>query len=178
VKKLALLLLLAAPFQSFAQDKPKTPPTLKSILLEQLRTTHDKEDWFVPINIAVAGLTADQAKWTPGAGDHSVGQLANHLLFWDTEALARFKGEPPPKFDGNNDETFNNFDAKQWDATVKQLDKVLADWEQAVEAADDKKIEENASLIAHVGAHNAYHVGQILYVRKLQGVWNPANGVK
>ena len=33
-------------------------------------------------------------------------------------------------------------------------------------------------LIAHVGAHNAYHIGQILYVRKLQGVWDPAKGVE
>lgn len=178
MKELLYLLLLAAPFHSFGQDKPKTPATLKSILLEQLRTTHNVEDWFVPINIALQGVTADQAKWTPGTGDHSVGQLANHLLFWDTEALARFKGETPPKFSGNNDETFNSFDAKQWDDTVKKLDQVLTEWERAVEAADDKKIEENASLIAHVGAHNAYHVGQILYVRKLQGSWDPSKGVK
>jgi uncharacterized damage-inducible protein DinB len=178
MKRILFLLLLAAPFHTFGQEKPKTPATLKSILLEQLRTTHNVEDWFVPINIALQGVTAEQAKWTPGAGSHSVGQLANHLLFWDTDALARFKGETPPKFSGNNDETFNNFDAKQWDDTVKKLDQVLTEWERAVEAADDKKIEESASLIAHVGAHNAYHVGQILYVRKLQGSWDPSKGVK
>jgi len=55
---------------------------------------------------------------------------------------------------------------------------VMSDWEKAVETADDKKLAENASLIAHVGAHNAYHLGQILYVRKLQGVWDPSKGVK
>jgi uncharacterized damage-inducible protein DinB len=178
MKRILFLLLLAAPFQTFGQEKPKAPATLRSILLEQLRTTHNVEDWFVPINIALQGVTAEQAKWTPGAGSHSVGQLANHLLFWDTDALARFKGETPPKFSGNNDETFNNFDAKQWDDTVKKLDQVLTEWEKAVEAADDKKIEESASLIAHVGAHNAYHVGQIIYVRKLQGSWDPSKGVK
>jgi hypothetical protein len=51
-------------------------------------------------------------------------------------------------------------------------------WEKAVEDCDDAKLSASASQIAHVGAHNAYHLGQILYVRKLQGVWNPANGVK
>ena len=66
----------------------------------------------------------------------------------------------------------------QWDDLVKKLNQVLADWDKAVETADDAKIAANASLIAHVGAHNAYHVGQILYVRKLQGVWNPDKGVK
>jgi uncharacterized damage-inducible protein DinB len=107
-----------------------------------------------------------------------VGQLANHLVFWDRESLAKFKGEKPVKFDGNNDETFNDFDAKSWDATVKQLDQVMTDWENAVEAADDAKIALWASRIAHVGTHNAYHIGQMVYVRKLQGVWDPNKGVK
>ena len=61
---------------------------------------------------------------------------------------------------------------------MKKLDQVLTDWDKAVETADDQMIAKNASLIAHVGAHNAYHIGQILYVRKLQGVWDPAKGVK
>ena len=99
-------------------------------------------------------------------------------MFWDRESLARFKGETPAKFDGNNDETFNNFDAKSWDQTVKQLDQVMTEWEQAVESADDAKIALWASRIAHVGTHNAYHIGQMVYVRKLQGVWDPDKGVK
>ena len=126
----------------------------------------------------VAGLTPAQASWTDKSGNHSVGQLANHLVFWDRESLAKFKGETPAKFSGNNDETFNSFDAKQWDATVKQLDQVLTDWEKAVESADDKKLAEWASTIAHIGAHNAYHIGQIIYVRKEQGSWDPSKGVK
>jgi hypothetical protein len=33
-------------------------------------------------------------------------------------------------------------------------------------------------MIAHVGTHNAYHTGEIVYVRKLQGSWDPSKGVK
>ncbi|HEY1273097.1 MAG TPA: DinB family protein [Terriglobales bacterium] len=172
----ALSMLLSAP--SLAQESKTAPPTLKSILLEQLRTTHNVKDWFVPANTAVEGLTAEQASWTDGKGNHSVGQLANHLIFWDRQALAKFQGKTPEKFSGNNDETFNSFDAKRWADTVHQLDEVLTEWEKAVEAADDKKIEESASVIAHIGAHNAYHIGQIIFVRKEQGSWNPENGVK
>jgi len=178
LKKLAVLLLLAAPLALSAQGDKKAPTTLRGVLLEQLHTTHDAEDWFVPANIAVQGLTADQAKWNPGKGNHSVGQLAYHIWYWDTRALADFKGEKKAPFDGNNNETFDNFTAAQWDDLVKKLDQVMIDWEKAVESADDAKLAANASLIAHVGAHNAYHIGQILYVRKLQGVWNPEKGVK
>jgi uncharacterized damage-inducible protein DinB len=177
MKRIVCCFLLALAWPAFSQQA-KGPTTLKGVLLEQLRTTHNVKEWFVPANTAVAGLTAEQARWTDGSGNHSVGQLANHLIFWNSQELARFKGEKPAKFDGNNDETFNSFDSKQWDATVKKLDEVLTAWEKAVEAADDQKIQTFASEIAHVGAHNAYHIGQIIYVRKLQGVWDPNNGVK
>jgi uncharacterized damage-inducible protein DinB len=151
---------------------------LKDVLLAQLHTTHDVEDWFVPINIAVEGVTPEQAKWTDGHGNHSIGQLVNHLAFWNERNLARFEDRKPGQFSGNNDETFNSFDSKTWTETVKRLDNVMKAWEKAVQDADDTTLKAKSSMIAHIGAHNAYHLGQIIYVRKLQGSWNPAKGVK
>jgi uncharacterized damage-inducible protein DinB len=178
VKRIVVFLLFLVAALAVAAQKSTPPTTLRGVLLEQLRTTHDQEDWFVPASVAVAGLTAEQAKWSPGNGQHSVGQLAYHLWFWDERALEQFNGVKPAAFSGNNDETFNDFNAAQWDDLVKKLNQVLSDWERAVEAADDQKLAEKASLVAHVGAHNAYHIGQILYVRKLEGVWDPSKGVK
>jgi len=177
MKRLIPALLFALALSAVAQNK-KPPTDLRGVLLEQLRTTHNEADWFVPAKTAVEGLTADQARWSPGKGNHSVGQLAYHLWFWDARALSDFKGEKSPTFSGNNEETFDNFTAEQWNDLVKKLDQVQSDWENAVETADEKKLAEKASLVAHVGAHNAYHVGQIIYVRKLQGVWDPDKGVK
>jgi hypothetical protein len=178
MKKLAVVLLLVLPFTAIAQNK-KQPTDLRGVLLEQLRTTNNAEDWFVPVSIAVDGMTAEQAQWKPAGKDaHSVGQLAYHIWYWDMRSLHTFKGEKNEKFDGNNNETFDNFTAAQWDDLVKKLNQEMADWEAAVQAADDAKLAANASLIAHIGAHRAYHVGQILYVRKLQGSWNPDKGVK
>jgi hypothetical protein len=173
----ALILLLTVPSFAQEQKEKKEPPTLKSILLEQMRSTHNKAEWFVPANTAVYGLTAEQAAWTDGK-NHSVGQLLYHLLFWDKEELAKFKGEPPVKYSGKNDDTFSNYDPKTWNETVKQLDEVLTDWEKAIESADDAKLKEWASGIAHLGTHNAYHIGEIVMVRKEQGSWNPEKGVK
>src|SRR5271167_2497388 len=175
MKPIVAFLLLSLSLCGSAQDQKA--PTLKSILLEQLQTTHNVKDRFVPANTAVEGLTAEQASWKNGNGNRSIGQLANHLVFWDRESLARFKGETPAKFSGNNDDTFN-FDSKNWAATVQALDQVMTDWETAVEAADDKKVEAAASTIAHVGAHNAYHIGEMIVIRKAQGSWDPEKGVK
>lgn len=181
MKRIAFLFILSMSLLGYAQDqKPqdKKPATLKSTLLEQLREVHNKEEWFVPANIAVEGMTAEQANWTDGKGNHSVGQLAYHLAFWNKSSLARLKGEQPPKFSGNNDETFTNFDAKQWADTVKQLDESLTDAEKLVENADEKQLSEWAPTIEKISTHNAYHIGQIIYVRKQQGSWNPEKGVK
>jgi hypothetical protein len=50
--------------------------------------------------------------------------------------------------------------------------------EQLVQNADEATLAKMAPTIANICTHNAYHTGQILYVRKLQGSWNPDNGVK
>jgi len=61
MKLTILVLLIALPLIVLAQDK-KPAPTLKSVLLEELRSTHNNSDWFVCANVAVQGLTAEQAK--------------------------------------------------------------------------------------------------------------------
>jgi uncharacterized damage-inducible protein DinB len=171
----AVLAVLCTP--AFSQEKDKKPVTLRSILLEQLQTNHKTQDWFVPSGLAVDGLTAEQASWKDNSGNHSIGQLTYHLVFWNKESLARIKGEKPENSD-DNEKTFNNFDAKSWADTVAQLDQVMTELEKFVETADEATLEKNASRIAHVCAHNAYHTGQILYIRKEKGWWDPTKGVK
>ncbi len=176
IKGVFTTLLFVTAVAAMAQDTKV--PTLKSILLEQLKTTHDVKDWFVPVDSAIDGLTPAQANWTDGKGNHSIAQLTTHLIYWDERTLKQFIGETPAKYDGNNDETFAPVDEKTWPATVKKIDDVMTQWERAIEAADEAKLEKWYSTIAHIGTHNAYHIGQILYVRKLQGVWDPHKGVK
>ncbi|HEX7253384.1 MAG TPA: DinB family protein [Thermoanaerobaculia bacterium] len=173
---LVTTLFLAA---AVAAAKDSTPPTLKSILLEQLKTTHNVQDWFVPAKQSLEGLTVEQANWKDGKGNHSIAQLVVHITFWDQQNLAKFKGEKPSAYSGNNDETFaGNVDKTSWEAAVRQLDAVMTDWEKAIEAADDQKLQSWYSTIAHISAHNAYHTGQILYIRKQQGSWDASKGVK
>jgi len=177
MKQLLIALVVSLSLAAPAQNQ-KSPTDLRGVLLEQLQTVHNQKDWFVSIREAVDGVTADQANWTDGKGNHSVGQLTYHILYWNRRALQGFKGEKPEKFSGNNEETFNNFDSKQWAATVKELDDVMTEWEKAVQSADEEKLKKNASVIAHIGAHTAYHLGQIVYVRREQGSWNPEKGVR
>jgi uncharacterized damage-inducible protein DinB len=172
-----LLLLLAVPVHAPLQAQDNKPTTLREVLLAELRSTHTKAEWFVPASIAVKGLTAEQASWTDGKGNHSVGQLVYHLVFWNRQNLARLKDEKAAAFSGNNDETFNKFDSKTWNETVQQLDEVMNQLEKWVETADEAKLKESAQVFTHISTHNAYHIGEIIYVRKEQGSWDPKNGV-
>jgi uncharacterized damage-inducible protein DinB len=183
IKRMSIFLLsllaasVLAPVQSPLQAQDKKPATLREVLLAELRSTHTNAEWFVPANTAVKGLTAEQANWTDGKGNHSVGQLAYHLVFWNQRNLANLKGEKLEKFSGTNDETFDKFDSKTWNETIKQLDEVMSELEKWVETADEAKLKESAQVFTHISTHNAYHVGQIIFVRKEQGSWDPKNGV-
>lgn len=163
-------------FTLFAQND--STPSLKSILLEQLETTHNLKDWFVPPSIAIAGLTVEQANWKDSSENHSIAQLTTHLIFWNKQMLDKFEGKKKDIFDGNNKETFSPVTEQTWRATVIRLDSVLTAWEVAVKNSDGKKLQKWYSIIAHIGTHNAYHTGQIIYIRKMKGWWDDKNGVK
>lgn len=174
-RRIAILLLLLAAIPLSAQEKK--PATLRELLLAELRSTHTTADWFVPGNTAVKGMTAKQASWSDSKGNHSVGQIAHHLVFWNKWSLERLKGSTE-KYNGTNDETFTKFDSKTWNETVRQFDEVMIEIGKWVETADEAKLKDSAQTISTICTHNAYHIGQIIYVRREQGSWDPNMGVK
>lgn len=179
MKKYLIGALLGLGFLAQAQaqesKQAETTPTLKTVLLQELRETHNEKAWFVSEKEAVAGLTGEQAAWSDGK-NHSVGQLVQHLNYWNAAVLLKFKQQPGPN-DTNNDSTFA-FDPKQWDAAQKEFDRVMTEIEQFVQSADDATLAKIAPTVARVGEHNAYHIGEMVTSRKKQGTWNPENGVK
>ena len=120
--------------------KMDSMPTLRSILLEQLQTTHNVKDWFVPPSIAIAGLTAEQANWKDSSENHSIAQLTTHLIFWNKQLLDKFQGIKPDAFNGDNRETFAPVTETTWAATVQRLDSILTAWENVIRNADEKKL--------------------------------------
>ena len=176
MKKTLFLLLFLKMTMLTGQNQP--PPALRSVLLEQLKSTHNQTGWFAPLSTALEGVTTEQAMWTDGSGNHSIGQLAHHLLFWNERQLMLFKGQKPEAFDGNNDETFTKFDQKTWTEIVRKLDQFHVDLEKFITTSDDAQLAKWYSTIANISTHNAYHTGQIIFVRKLQKSWDSSKGVK
>ena len=184
VGRMAVFVVIAATAAGLAGSaraqtkQQKKPMTLREVLLAELKSTHNSKEWFVPVDVAVEGLTPEQAAWRDAKGNHSVGQLVYHLWFWDLRTLQQLKGQPLIKFSGNNDDTFNDYNPRKFHQTVRQLDEVLSGLEEWVQAAPEKKLAENSSVFTHISTHNSYHIGEMVLVRKEQGSWNPAIGVK
>lgn len=162
---------------------------IKNFLVGQLSSCYDKNTWFVAVKNALEGVTAEQASWRPPGADNSIWEIVSHLNFYNYAYLERFKGVDYQYPVDDNDATFvaaENANDEAWAVEVVQLDANMTEFRELIAAADESKFEQPVSadnlakwktLISNINAHNAYHGGQILLLRKLQGSWNPAKGV-
>jgi DinB superfamily len=158
-----------------AEKDSNTASPLRSVLLQELRETHNQKNWFVSEKEAVAGLTGEQAAWTDGK-NHSAGQLVDHMNYWNSANLARLKHQPAPKTP-NNDATFS-FEPKNWQTSLSDFDRIMTELEQFVQSCDEPTLVAIAPNVARMAQHNAYHLAEIVTSRKKQGTWDPENGVK
>ncbi len=164
--------------------------TAKEIILAQMSACHNDENyWFAPVKNVLAGLTEEQAL-QKDESNNSIMQIVIHLIFWNERYLNRFLSIPNPKFDGENKMTFepSSLGKEQidWEFAKDKLNIVLSNFHQAVKEADDNKLNSIAfkdrpgewlSFLANATIHNAYHIGQIVTIRKHHGNWNPKQGV-
>ncbi|MCB0720924.1 MAG: DinB family protein [Ignavibacteriae bacterium] len=163
--------------------------TRKDILLQQMHACFDEETWFVTLKNALDGLTPENAAWKSG-GNHSIHEIVNHLIFWNQRYLNRFINVPVEEIKDNeytftNDATGSHVDS--WKATVEKVYDVFSEWCTQLDEALDTKLEGIPikgypdtwfTVIANINIHNAYHIGQIVTLRKEQGSWSPDRGVK
>lgn len=148
---------------------------VKDILLAQLNACC-QNTWFVSLLNSIDGITEEEANWKPSDTTNSIFEIVNHLIFYNQRYLNRFKDIQNAKNVGNN--TFRNIEELNWNDTVKRINDLMFEWKKAVQESDANKINEWASELTHLNVHTTYHTGQILYIRKLQGSWNPKNGVQ
>ena len=161
---------------------------LKDLLLEQFTACYDKNAWFVALRNMLEGVTADEAVWKPEGSDNSIWETVSHLNYYNFAYVERFKGIDYEYDVDDNDATFTVGDATEevWKAEIVRLDAIMNEFRDLIRNADGSKFNEPvsqtnqaswATLISNINAHNAYHAGQILLLRKLQGSWDRSKGV-
>ena len=152
----------------------------KNLFIDQFSANLDEENWYPPLNKVLQGLTAEQAAWHNESSNHSIIQLVQHLIYWNERYLLRFTEKPvPPAIESEVDPTFD-VSTGDWDETKKKLFEVLNDLRISLNEANEDKLQSSPfedssdpwySVFANINIHNAYHLGQIVCIRKLQGSW-------
>jgi hypothetical protein len=125
-------------------------------------------------------LTEEQAAAVPAGSPYSIAQIVAHMQWCQGGELARLRGEPWPQPE-HLDDTFAPPPAGTWNALVATF---LAGIDEAgriaVERGETTSAQRDDTSIAYdlaeTALHNAYHCGQIVLLRRMQGLWPPAGG--
>jgi uncharacterized damage-inducible protein DinB len=160
--------------------------TPRQVLLGQLVACHDHSAWFVCMQGALAGLAAEQAARQADAGGHSVWQILNHVTFWNDRYLRRFRDLPLSEVAENASTFAPPGTPAEWKSACAGFDNVMNEWKKALAEAAEAKLEGPVrtdapetwyTAIANMTIHTAHHIGQIVTLRKMQGSWDPHQGV-
>ena len=134
---------------------------------------------------ALDGLAWELAGARPAGSPYSAYRILNHLIYWQDVFVRRADGAhaptPPHDADGwpGDDAPTSETD---WLGAVARFGGGLAAL-QARAAADplDEPLpgpdgRTRADAIAAAAAHNSYHLGQIVLLRRMLGAWPPPAG--
>jgi uncharacterized damage-inducible protein DinB len=153
----------------------------KDILIAGWEAAHDKEDWYPPLKAALDGVDYEQSLWkAPGNASHTIGELVDHLLYYKKRFLFRLEHKAWQSTINTNDETFSGNAARSsqdWKSTVDELASVHQRIQKQLEGLKDSDLDlklPEASIGAQMLTlimHDAYHTGQIIFIRKLNGSW-------
>lgn len=150
------------------------------ILYDQFIVCYNEEGWFMPLTKALEDLSEEQFIRKANEKSHSIRQITDHLLFWNERYLMRLKDIPldTVKIEKDNDPTFNMYDSLSKDELIKKLYEVFDELSEIFKNISDEKLDENAfknfpdntdkwwEVLENIAVHNAYHIGQIVFIRK------------
>jgi hypothetical protein len=155
--------------------------SMKEVLLDQIAACHNDESWFKSSTAILNDVSVDEAVWKVEDYPHSICEIANHLIYWNEMWLNRYiNADLFKNGNENNDETFEldlqMQDEASWNETIQKLSNGFVQWRETITNCDDSKLGEripsyfNAQwwgVISNLCTHNAYHIGQMMLLKKL-----------
>ncbi len=153
-----------------------------SVLRNHLITLITAEQAHINLEGAIAGLKKDNRGKRPGKDVHSVWEEVEHIRIAQEDIL-KYVIDPKwvsPKWpEGYWPENLNNITDSVW---KNSIDKIFSNQKELVKIIKDESID-LTQVIPHtkshtylreiflIADHNAYHIGQIVTVRKLLDDW-------
>jgi len=139
----------------------------------------------------VKDLTAESASRRPAGFEHSIWAQIFHMNYWMDYEIRRIHGRRP-RYPEHAAESWPSApaDDAEWKRAVDRLRDLLSQFarlaeadpatlQREVEPADSSEKERSSSVHAvlwQMVAHNSYHTGQIVQLRRALGLWPPGSG--
>jgi uncharacterized damage-inducible protein DinB len=140
-----------------------------------------------PMN-ALEGLSAKMASQRPYKENHSVWEILHHMVYWQDLVLNTLRGknvEWPKHAEESWLSNSGSGKKKEWDQLVDRFRKGLRKAERITRNTSSRDLTKSnpawrgasiGSALQIIVNHNSYHLGQIVYVRKLLKRWPPPKG--
>ncbi len=136
-------------------------------LIELWNDMWSEGNWVPSFPDSLAGLTAEEAAWTPDASCHSIWQEVVHVTFWRRVTLNRMAGGAPP----GDEEVMKLEFAAPAIANDETWSDALAELKRSQDeiAAALQDPEQDAERILYHLIHDPYHLGRITQLRAMRG---------
>ena len=155
-------------------------------LLKSLAAFHGG---FQPPDVVLAGLTEEQATAKPHGLQHSIADIVGHMHYWQEffngVACDGFTGFPEHAPEGWPQMTPGGWDElrARFLASVETTQRLAVECEkldapflpEGVDIPPFRR-ESVGSGLLHAVMHNSHHLGQVVTLRQLMGLWPPSGG--
>lgn len=151
-----------------------------ALLVRMLQQAYDRKAWHgTNLRGSLRGLSPVQAAWRPGAGRHSIQELALHCAYWKYTVVRRLTGAKRGSFPLEG----SNFFARpgipspqQWKDDLRLLEETHRTLISTVGALRDRDLLRKApggsgnvtieAVVYGVACHDVYHAGQIQSIKR------------
>jgi hypothetical protein len=148
---------------------PKTDAEFR-MLLDFLDEAFDKKSWHGPnLRGSIRGVTAAQAAWRPGPGQHNIWEYTLHAAYWKYVVRRRLTGEKRGSFVLPGSNFFTRpveLTESAWKGDIGILLSMHQDLRSAILHLPPNQPPAALHMIRGAGAHDIYHAGQIRLLRR------------
>lgn len=148
---------------------------VRELLINQFHANADDPSFYAPLSVVLQGLTEQEADFKVHPEATTILELVNHLIYWNRTWQHRYKYKDFKSVETmDNDETFFNHDRTSFENKRNELVELLMHWDELL---DETQLDASVAgfpvdakwweLISNAAAHNAYHIGQIVFIRKV-----------
>jgi uncharacterized damage-inducible protein DinB len=150
------------------------------VLTDTIKQLFDGADAFVRPDCLLSDLDPAVAVAMLPHSPHSIAGHIAHAAWWQRQVLYRLREPDNPQTRIAGDDLLATVSVEEWPAVLEDF---LSGLEALKQHCDNPELlAQNYpnrdmsvhSVFLHFALHNAYHLGQVLLLRRLQQAWPPA----